>query len=124
MQHNRKNYTAIFIFPFSFISSTFGYTYSLQNFFPSREANRTHFTTRTFRSKLHNPDKNEAVISSFLNSIDSVNRQVFQEDYEICKRISPDFPMDATDNVLSSSEEKIIHFRQNIEKEAAKLALP
>jgi phenylpropionate dioxygenase-like ring-hydroxylating dioxygenase large terminal subunit len=123
VRHNIKNYTAIFIFPFSFISSTFGYTYSLQNFFPSRDTNRTHFTTRMFRSKLRDPEKNEAVIGSFLSSIDAINRQVFQEDYEICKRISPDFPMDATDNILSATEEKILHFRKNIEQETKKLSL-
>ncbi|MCE2575649.1 aromatic ring-hydroxylating dioxygenase subunit alpha [Komagataeibacter sp. FNDCR2] len=115
VQHNEKSYIAIFIFPFSFLSSTFGYTYSLQNFFPSRNGRHTHFTTRMFHSRLTSTGENEAIIKPFLAGVEKLNSQVFQEDSEICKNISPDFPLDGMNSILSTTEEKIAHFRKCIE---------
>lgn len=111
LQHNEKTYTAIFIFPFSFLTTTFGYTYSLQNFFPSRNGLFAHFTTRMFSSRLASPASAEAITAPFFDSVAKINRTVFAEDHAICRRIAPDFPLDGPDRILSASEEKVAHFR-------------
>lgn len=120
--HNTKAYTAIFIFPFSFLSTTFGYTYALQNFFPSRNPQLTHFTTRMFSTHLANPDSGEAIMAPFFASVTDINHKVFQEDHDICRRIAPDFPLDDPGCILSHSEEKIAHFRACVQ--AAKRTCP
>ncbi|MFT8419196.1 MAG: Rieske 2Fe-2S domain-containing protein [Acetobacter sp.] len=116
VQHSKNIYRAIFIFPFSFVSSTFGYTYSLQNFFPSRLEQTTHFTTRLFQSKLIQPEKNKEIIKPFFDSVADLNDKIFREDYEICKIIAPDFQLNAHDNFLSMTEDQVLHFRNCIEK--------
>ncbi|NSL91440.1 aromatic ring-hydroxylating oxygenase subunit alpha [Acetobacter syzygii] len=114
--HSQKTYTAIYIFPFSFLSSTYGYTYSLQNFLPSGEKQKTYFTTRMFHSRLVNAEKNREIIKPFLDSVEQVNETVFKEDFEICKRIAPDFPLTSHNSILSNTEEKILHFRKCVEE--------
>ncbi|MBM9403566.1 Rieske 2Fe-2S domain-containing protein [Gluconacetobacter azotocaptans] len=113
VESSEKSYTAIFLFPFSFLSSTFGYTYSLQNFFPSRGGADTHFTTRLFSANLSGSSR-EAIAAPFFESVSEMNRAVFAEDHAICRRIAPEFSLDASDRILSSSEEKVAHFRASV----------
>lgn len=108
-----EGYTAIYIFPFAFLSSTFGYSYALQTFLPSRTGEDTHFATRLFSARLSNTSA-EAITEPFFASVAAMNRQVFEEDHAICRRIEPSFPMDGSNSILSDSEQKVRHFRASV----------
>ncbi|GGC83755.1 (2Fe-2S)-binding protein [Undibacterium terreum] len=106
-----EGYMSIYMFPFTMLSSTFGYSYSLQNFFPSAEKNRTFFFSRLLKGVA----KNEAAANAlqhFFESSAAMNRQVFKEDHEICKRINPDFYEADRPKFLAADEEKVLHFRK------------
>lgn len=105
-------YTALFVFPFTFLTTTFGYSYALQTFLPARTG-QTHFTTRLFSSRLANSAA-DAITEPFFASVALMNRRVFAEDHEICRRIDPDFPLDAPGRILSATEEKVGHFRGSV----------
>lgn len=107
-----EGYMSIYMFPFTMISSTFGYSYSLQNFFPSATAERTHFYSRLLTSRLREGVKPE-LLESFFESSAALNRQTFDEDHVICKRVPLDSWSEATPRVWSQDEEKLVHFRQS-----------
>ncbi|MGI4795995.1 MAG: aromatic ring-hydroxylating oxygenase subunit alpha [Janthinobacterium lividum] len=106
-------YTAIYLFPFAFLTSTFGYSYALQTFMPARNGATTHFTSRLLTSRLASPEI-EPIVGPFFKSVAAVNRQVFAEDHGICRRVDPAFPLDGLDRILSSSEAKVRHFRDSL----------
>ena len=107
--HPHDGYLALYLFPFSFVSSTFGYTYAVQNMLPAREPGRTRFTTRLLASRV--APGAEPITTPFLDSAASMNRQVFEEDHAICRRVDPDFPLDGPGQVLSATESRVRHFR-------------
>ena len=109
---NFDGYMSIHIFPFGFISSTCGHSYSIQNFFPISD-NKSNFTSKLYFSGLKS-NINEDIVKHFIESTISVNRQVFDEDHEICKRIKFNSWLDLFDGSLSVDELKILKFRQNI----------
>ena len=94
------------------ISSTFGYSYALQNFFPSAtNEHETKFTSRLLISKLSS--KNAAqILEPFFESTAKINRKVFEEDHEICKLIPRDSWSMEPLKYASEVEAKIDHFRQ------------
>lgn len=103
-------YMSVYLFPFTMLSSTFGYSYSLQNFFPSAHPNKTHFSSRLLTGACKSKAAS-AALHGFFKSSAEVNRQVFREDHAICKRIAPAFIDENTQPIWSSDEEKIKHFR-------------
>lgn len=110
LEFQHQGYWSIYLFPFSMISSTFGYSYSQQNFFPSAEPERCEFISRLYAGRLRE-GMNPAVLESFFESSAAMNRQVFEEDHDICKRVplrswSPQPPA-----ISAKSEEKLVHFR-------------
>ena len=113
LQAAEENYTAIFIFPFTFVTSTYGYAYALQNFMPARTSGQTRFTSRLLTARLANEAARETT-ASFFASVAAVNRKVFAEDHAICRRINPDFPLDGPNQILSATEAKIGHFRESM----------
>lgn len=105
-------YFSFHIFPFTIFSSTFGYSYSLQNFFPSQDgANSTKFTSRFYSSKLSN-EKYAPVLDSFFESAAALNRKVFEEDHEICKETPRDTWSTQPLQYASQIEQQIVHFRK------------
>jgi hypothetical protein len=93
------------------LSSTFGYSYSLQNFFPSAcNKNETNFTSRLLTSKLSRENYSQ-IMESFFESTAKVNRKVFEEDHEICKLMPSDSWSMEPLKYASELEEKIVHFR-------------
>lgn len=107
-----EGYWSVYLFPFSMISTTFGYSYSFQSFLPSDKPERCHFTSRFYEGRLRaslNPD----VMADFFRSAAEVNRQVFDEDHAICRRVplrgwTPEPPL-----IAAKSEVKILHFRES-----------
>lgn len=106
-----EGYLSLYLFPFTMLSSTHGYSYSLQSFFPRDAAG----TTTSFCSRLLTaPLRDEhaaAVLSSFFASTAKVNRQVFEEDHDECKRMPRDAWNAEPLRFASTSEAKIQHFR-------------
>jgi phenylpropionate dioxygenase-like ring-hydroxylating dioxygenase large terminal subunit len=111
LKFQQEEYMAIYIFPFTFLTSTFGYAYSLQQFYPSSDPNRSHFTSRMYRSRLSSRIGPEAMESFFASNI-SVNHEVFREDAEICAMVPTDTWSPEPPPFLSTGEEKIVHFRR------------
>lgn len=105
-------YISIHLYPFGFISSTLGISYSIQNFFPKNENNCN------FQSRLYFPTKKTssslAAVKYFIDSTIKINREIFEEDHEICKRIDFNSWLKLIDGPLSSSEIKIKYFRENL----------
>jgi phenylpropionate dioxygenase-like ring-hydroxylating dioxygenase large terminal subunit len=113
LKFQHEGYIAIHLFPFTFLTSTFGYSYSLQHFYPTTDPNRTAFTSRFYSSRL-SPKINDEAMRTFFESSVEVNHKVFQEDAEVCARVptdswSPDLPP-----FLSRGEDKIVYFRRNM----------
>lgn len=112
LPHQFEGYESLYIFPFTMISSTFGLSQSMQNFLPGKIPERTQFTSRLFTGRLKATTKPE-LVAALMESSAEMNRKVFQEDHDICKRVpldtwSPDPP-----RFWAASEEKLLHFRQS-----------
>lgn len=108
-----EGYMSIYIFPFTMISSTYGYSYSLQNFFPTAHGeSRTHFTSRLYASNTVNENA-ARVLDSFFESTVRMNRQVFDEDHEVCKLLPKESWSTDALRFPSDAEVKIDHFRQS-----------
>ena len=103
--HAYQGYWTAHVFPFAMLSSTYGYSYSMQTFFPGRETNRTWFTSRLLASRIK-PGA-EAVLESFFASSARVNRQVFEEDHGICARVSPLYDMTCSGRIFAASELRV-----------------
>jgi phenylpropionate dioxygenase-like ring-hydroxylating dioxygenase large terminal subunit len=105
-------YMSIYLFPFGFISSTGGASYSIQTFFP-RTGQTSWFTARLYSVRLSDVKYQEAD-RALIRSAVEMNRLVFEEDHEICKRISADAWKESLDRCLYQSEEKVSAFRKNL----------
>jgi len=111
LNYQFKGYEFIYIFPFSMISNTFGYSYSVQNFFPRKDNESTNFISRFYAATLRDT-KSEKILTSFFQSSIKLNREVFAEDHEICKRLDKNIWNAFSMNCLANNELKIQHFRQ------------
>jgi phenylpropionate dioxygenase-like ring-hydroxylating dioxygenase large terminal subunit len=112
IDYQYEGYMSIYIFPFTMISSTYGYSYSLQNFFPAApDESQTRFTSRLYASST--TGENAArVLDSFFESTVRINRQVFDEDHEVCKLLPRDSWSMEPLKFASDLESKILHFRR------------
>ena len=112
IDYQYEGYMSIYMFPFSMLSSTFGYSYSLQNFFPSAGSD----SITKFTSRLYTANKagraSEGSLDIFFESTAKVNRQVFEEDHSICKLMPKDSWSSDPLRYCSMAEEKISHFRE------------
>ena len=108
IQAGYPGYISLFVFPFAMVSSTFGYSYALQNFFPSGQPHRTHFSSRMLAAAT--TEGSEGVTGPFLGSAAEVNRKVFDEDHAICRRVSPHYAADRPDRIFAQSEDRARHF--------------
>ncbi len=112
ISHQYQGYMSIYLFPFTTLNSTFGYSYGLQHFFPSAELkNQAKFTSRILSSKVAKTEYNEFLEPFFKQYALSV-REVFKEDHEICKVIPYDSWSMEPLKYASELEIKINHFRQ------------
>jgi phenylpropionate dioxygenase-like ring-hydroxylating dioxygenase large terminal subunit len=112
LRYQFEGYMSIFLFPFSMISSTYGYSYSLQNFFPSDVAQRTHFNSRLFTGTLRQ-GMDLGVVEEFFESTARMNRDVFAEDHAICRRVPLNSWSARAPRYFSDSEAKLLHFRRS-----------
>jgi phenylpropionate dioxygenase-like ring-hydroxylating dioxygenase large terminal subunit len=109
-----ESYMSIYIFPFSMLSSTYGFSYSLQNFFPSKNIkSSTEFSSRFLVARHNKSSNTQQIINSFFDSSIKLNRTVFEEDSQICKQMSHDTWSNEKLAFQSPFEEKIEHFRSS-----------
>lgn len=105
-------YMSIYLYPFTMISSTFGYSYSLQHFLPAAGgAERTHFSSRLLGAPVAGPRAAQLLAPLFASTAE-INRKVFDEDHEVCRLVPKSSWTPAPLRYASVTEEKIDHFRQ------------
>jgi hypothetical protein len=110
-------YVSIFLYPFSMVSSTYGYSYSLQSFFPGDEPFVTHFSSRVLASRLQS-GVSPSLMESYFESSAAFNRKVFEEDHEICRRVNRHFWNESRRMPLSRAELKVAQFRRLYEADS------
>jgi phenylpropionate dioxygenase-like ring-hydroxylating dioxygenase large terminal subunit len=76
---DKKFYFSYYLFPFSMVSSTYGYSYAVQTFFPSNKVIKTNFVSRVYGV--------ETSIVDFYIDIIEINRKIFIEDSDICELV-------------------------------------
>jgi phenylpropionate dioxygenase-like ring-hydroxylating dioxygenase large terminal subunit len=113
IDYSYDGYMSLYLFPFSMISSTFGFSYSLQNFFPLTNSKcKTSFTSRLLIAHTASEGSSK-ILTSFFESTKIVNRKVFEEDHAICKNI-PNTSWSSSQLQFSNAlEVKLDHFRQS-----------
>ena len=101
-------YFHLLIYPNVCLSSVGGFSYSLQHYEGSKDG--TWFSTQLFPGKLaaRAPD-----LRSFFDEAARFNRQVFEEDAEICANVQ------GRGGVLMPQEQRIAWFREERDKELA-----
>lgn len=108
IEQQYPGYQSIYLFPFTMLSSTYGYSYSLQHFFPSAQPQQTQFSSRLLKGVSKSAAAANA-LTEFFRSSALMNRQIFDEDHAICKRIKPRLHGAQPFGILSSDEKKIAH---------------
>jgi phenylpropionate dioxygenase-like ring-hydroxylating dioxygenase large terminal subunit len=103
--HAFEGYSSYYLFPYAMVSSTYGLTYALQNFFPGPQPDRSHFYTRLLaaRAKPGAEGVGEALIQSNITA----NRQIFDEDHAICRRVSPAFDLADPGRIYGATEQRV-----------------
>lgn len=113
-----EGYMSIYLFPFTMLSSTFGYSYSLQHFLPVADGRTTFFSSRLLSAPVAS-EKSAKILESFFASTAKMNRQVFDEDHSVCKFMPRDSWNTEPLRYASSNEIKINHFRQSCREHLA-----
>jgi len=106
--NSHQSYRSSYFFPYFFVSSTFGLSYSIQTFHPQSDFT-TIFRSRLYSAKL-NDKKSENIYKKFLESTKELNKKVFLEDKEVCDRVSQ-----STFHIkgpVSNQERKVKWFRK------------
>lgn len=78
-----NQYFHLFLYPHTCLSSVGGFTYSLQNYFPTESG-----TTLLTRLYLPHVRVGALDLAFYFDSAAKFNRQVFEEDAELCSKIS------------------------------------
>jgi len=111
IDYGYEGYMSIFMFPFTMISSTFGYSYSVQNFFPHQTSkNLTNFMSRLLICNVKDSTARK-IVQPFFDSSSKINRMIFEEDHAICKLFPTDSWSPDPLKFISEQEVKIAHFR-------------
>ena len=103
-----QGYINFLVFPFTMLSSTYGYSYSLQNFLPSVSKNKTNFYSRLLNVK----SNNNALVKHLMNSTIELNHKIFKEDAEICSLVSTNYWNVKPLKFAKDSDQRINKFRQ------------
>jgi len=108
-----EGYMSLYLFPFSMISSTYGYSYSIQSFFPKAGTQDTsNFISRLYTAPTRAGNA-AAILASFFDSSVKMNREIFKEDADVCNLLAPDTWSMQPLRYMSERERKISHFRES-----------
>jgi phenylpropionate dioxygenase-like ring-hydroxylating dioxygenase large terminal subunit len=113
-------YESLYLFPFTMISSTFGYSYSMQHFLPWRDR-KTFFSSRLLVSRSTGAHA-DGILDAFFASTARVNRTIFEEDHAVCSLVPADAWTPDELRFSADSERKIAHFRQSCREHLAAVA--
>ena len=102
--YNNDVYFSFYLFPFGMLSSTYGLSYSYQNFFPET-VERTAFMSRVFRVKTN--------LESFYDGVIDINRRIFREDADICEAVQRASFSHKDTFFFGVEEKRIVNFHQN-----------
>jgi phenylpropionate dioxygenase-like ring-hydroxylating dioxygenase large terminal subunit len=117
LDYFHAGYLNLHLFPFSMVSSTFGVSYSIQNFFPDTVDNSSQFVSRLYQSKLKDGSKSK-IIEPLMKSTADLNRQVFAEDNQICERIASRSWTNITPKYYANPDElRLVYFREQFTSE-------
>ena len=100
-----EGYCTYYVFPFAMLSSPFGYSYALQSFMPGDSPDRSWFYSRLYSSRA--AEGAESFLDSLMVAMIKANRQIFDEDHEICRRVSPRYDLDNPDRIYAASEGRV-----------------
>lgn len=112
IDYGYEGYMSVYLFPFTMISSTFGYSYSLQHFLPAQDGQNTHFSSRLLGTHLAN-ERAAQLLTPLFTSTAAINRKVFEEDHQVCQLVPKSSWSTAPLVFPAASEAKIEHFRQS-----------
>jgi len=104
-KYRNECYFSLYLFPFSMISSTFGYSYAFQNFYP-KTPTETAFSSRTYATQTE--------YTSFFDNVAQLNRQIFAEDARICQLVQMGTALGAP-YIYNRQEKRILAFHQHYE---------
>lgn len=102
-RYRNDTYFSLYLFPFSMVSSTFGYSYAFQTFFP-QSPDQTAFLSRTYATRTDYTD--------FYDGVVALNRQIFDEDARICALVQ-EASLQSRPNVYNSQEQRILAFQKH-----------
>jgi hypothetical protein len=103
------DYVHAHLYPHTCLSSTRGWTYSLQHYFP-RADGRTEFIHRLYVGQTRRGTNGVNYdMSALFESVRQLNERTFSEDGEICARV-PAWHSGA----LGPSERRVAHFRDRV----------
>ena len=117
LDYLHPGYLNLHLFPFSMISSTFGISYSIQNFYPDKDGESTQFASRLYQSKLKDESKSK-IVEPLMKSTADLNRQVFAEDNQICQRIPARSWTNLAPKYYAIPDElRLVYFRERLTSE-------
>lgn len=112
LDYQFEGFSSLYLFPFTMLTSTYGYTYSLQSFFPNSQQGRTNMVSRLLKMCLR-PGLDPAEMANFFESAAQMSRRVLEEDHDICRRVPmASWSMEAP-YFYAQTESKLLHFRQS-----------
>lgn len=103
--YHNECYFSLYLFPFSMISSTFGYSYAFQNFYPNTPTT-TAFSSRTYATRTE--------YTAFFEDVAELNRQIFSEDAHICHLVQLGTALSAP-YIYNRQEKRILAFHRHYE---------
>jgi phenylpropionate dioxygenase-like ring-hydroxylating dioxygenase large terminal subunit len=98
------DYAHAYYFPHAALSTTRGWSFSLQNYFPKAGG----MTTFVHRLYVTDTDRD---MTNFWNGVASLNEQIFREDAAVCARVTSD-----SLNEPEPAEDRIRHFRDAMDQ--------
>lgn len=112
IDYGYEGYMSLYLYPFTMISSTHGYSYALQHFMPAADgASFTHFSSRLLAGRMAG-ERSAQLLDPLFASTAQINRKVFEEDHEVCRRVpKASWSMEPL-AYLSDEEARIVRFRE------------
>ena len=102
-------YFSMYLFPFSMISSTYGYSYAVQTFFPKSEV------ITKFISSVYSVTSDHGF---FYQDVATTNREIFNEDADICASVQLGAENYSPNKhfFYAKNEQRIVNFHHNYEQ--------
>jgi len=108
-------YKHICVFPNTLISSTYGVSFNLSTIVPL-SASETLFTSFVFLARSKPEQDYNSLTNAYIESLIAFNRNVFDEDKEICEHVQKGVEASQYDGELSEEERRVCKFQENYKK--------